>query len=122
MTTMFPTGAAVVSTAVFHAERADPDLGPQAVGGLVYDTWADTDGEMFLAVVDTWRGRIVYHTIPAADARPGYSGGLVNTRQVKLVLLAIARDSCRDPIRHLDAYVALGRVLESRSPQRSRGQ
>ena len=120
--TTFPTGAAVVSTAVFHADAADPDLGAQAIGGLVYDTWADTDGEMFLGVVDTWRGRIVYHTIPAADARPGYSGGLVNTRQVKLVLLAIARDSCRDPIRHLDAYVALGRVLESRSPQRSRGQ
>ena len=116
----FPAGAAVVSATLTHADTADPDLGGWPVGGLVYDTWADSDGEIWLQVVDAWRGQIRYHTLPAGDARPGYSGGLVNTRYVRQMLQALQRDSerSRDPVKHLAAFTALARVLEQKTPQR----
>jgi hypothetical protein len=114
----FPAGAAVVSATLAHADTADPDLGGWPVGGLVYDTWADSDGEIWLHVVDVWRGQIRYHTLAAADAQPGYSGGLVNTRYVRQVLQALQRDSLKDPVKHLTAITALGRVLEAKTPQR----
>ena len=116
----FPAGAAVVSATLTHADTADPDLGGWPVGGLVYDTWADSDGEIWLQVVDAWRGQIRYHTLAAADARPGYSDGLVNTRYVRQMLQALQRDSerSRDPVKHLAAFTALARVLEQKTPQR----
>jgi hypothetical protein len=112
----FPTGAAVESAS--RAYSADPDAGPEPVVGVVYDTHVDPDGEIWLHLVDTWRGQIRYHTLAAADARPGYSGGLVNTRYVRQLLQALQRDSLKDPVRHLQAITALGRVLEAKTPQR----
>jgi hypothetical protein len=101
-------GISVYSSTHF---RADDETQP--VGGTVIDTFTDDDGERHVKVVEVWRGRIQYHTLPVASVEPGMSGSAVNTRSVRSLLLAIGQDESRqrNPLAHMHARTVLAGVL-----------
>jgi hypothetical protein len=117
-------GAGYYSRTRFHAED---ESSPR--GGIAY--WADHIGEgdtgeivEMVHLVEVWQGRVQYSILPASDLENGLSGGLVNTRSLKSVLLALGRDEerLRDPLKHHSAKTMLAHVLTQLTPTPRRGR
>ena len=112
---MIDAGHYVYSKTRHHAD--DPGL---PIGGVVFATLADADGEIVYKIVAVHRGRPEYHLLAADDASPGLSGEHVRTDVLRDLLVQLSNDEVRsrDPLKHNDCRVVLAGVLARHSPAR----